>query len=358
MESTTIKQNIFESLSGIVLSNRNGIREQAKYELESLFAFCREGMETDSQKFLATILIKALNKNIHSETINENIYQKQYEVSQIQLFNILIDKFPYVKYSQQIINTAIVELIKKNDTVTIIDIGVGLGTQMANIIEMSKHLNHLKKLVIIGIEPFAEALSKAEERINAYHGKVPFEIEFVAVQDYAEHVNYNTLSRVQGTIIVNASLALHHIQSDAQRFETISKIKSISPAAFILTEPNVNHFEPDLYKRFQNCYNHFYSLFQVIDQLEIDNNEKNALKLFFGREIEDILGKPEQDRFEKHEPATHWISRLKENQFNINNELLRLPNGLQTGVEIKYHNEGFLGFTFDKETALAVIYAN
>ncbi len=358
MNSTIAKPDLFLSLSGLIDKNLNSIRPDAKNELESLFAYCREGMETDSQKFLATILIKALNKTIQSESINENIYQKQYEVPQIHLFNILIEKFPYVKYSQQIINTAIADIIKKNEEVTIIDIGVGLGTQMVNIIELSKEFSHLKKLRIIGIEPFEEALNIAEAKINSWQGKVPFTLDFVAVKEYAEKVDFTSFKTLEGTVIVNASLALHHIQSDAQRNATIANIKSIKPAAFILTEPNVNHFEPSLYRRFTNCYHHFYSLFQVIDQLEIDNNEKNALKLFFGREIEDILGKPEKDRFEKHEPATHWIKRLQENQFTIQNELLVIPANLKLGVEIKYHNEGFLGFTFDQETALAVIYAN
>jgi len=332
---------------------------QVKEEIESFFAFCKEGMDTDSEKLLATLLIKALNQRIRSEFIGENIYLGRYEVSQIQLFNILIEKFPFVRFSQQIANNAIVKEMEDTEEATIVDIGIGQGKQMLNIIEQAKHLHELKKLHIVGIEPFAEALAKAEEMILTCNGKAPFEITFTPISGAVEDLDFTVLQNLRGKIIVNASLALHHIQSGSQRTETITKIRQINPDAFILIEPNVNHYEPDFFTRFKNCYHHFYSIFQVIDRIEnIDMTDKNALKLFFGREIEDIIGKEEKDRYEKHEPAAHWIERLRNNQFSIQTNFLQSPVEAGCGVEIAYHKEGFLGFTFQQETVLAVIYAN
>ncbi|TNE63717.1 MAG: hypothetical protein EP344_04290 [Bacteroidetes bacterium] len=355
---TTTQMDVFDTLCEIMRQFPDNYNAETKYRMEALFASCVEDMETDSQKLLATLLIKALNKKIHSESIGENIYLNKYEISQIQLFNILIEKFPFVKYSQQITNNAILEVIRQNTEVTIIDIGIGQGTQMVNVIESAKQLTHLKKMVIVGIEPFEDALRQAETVINSYAGKVPFEIEFTGIHGFAENVDFSAIPQLSGAVIVNASLALHHIQSARQRSETIARIKKINPAAFILIEPNVNHYEPDFYTRFINCYNHFYSIFQVIDRIDISQNDKNALKLFFGREIEDIIGKEEKDRYEKHEPATHWIGRLRENNFSVKNEFLHPPVRSVYGVEIDSHAEGFLGFTFEKETVLAVIYAN
>lgn len=354
----TTQMNIYQSLNKLMQLNSENFNAESKAELESLYSYCREGMDRDSQKFLVTLLLNALNKRLSADSLNENIYEKKYEVSQIQLFNILIDKFPYVKYSQQIINNAIVDIIRQHSELTIIDIGVGLGTQMVNVIEKCKNLPHLKKLVIVGIEPFEDALKVAEERVKDYREKVLFDVEFVALKEYIEKVDFSTIEKVSGKVIVNASLALHHIQTQEQRNHVIAGVRKLSPAAFILTEPNVNHFEPDFYARFKNCYNHFYSLFCVIDKLEISEDEKNGLKLFFGREIEDILGKSESERFEKHEPATGWIEKLKANHFMINTHRLPAPPEKPCDVEIKHHPEGFLGFTYNNETALSVIYAN
>lgn len=355
--TATASPDIFESLCRVMKMYPSNLNDRIKAETEALFAHCREGMDSDSQKLLATLLIKALNKKIGSESIDENIYSKKYETPQIQLFNILIEKFPFVNISQSLTNQAIVEAIGESPEVTIIDIGIGQGTQMLHIIESAKSLPGLKKMHLVGIEPFADALSRAEENIKSRREQVPFDLVFTSIHDYAENVDFSAIEGLYDKIIVNASLALHHIQSDAKRTETIANIKKINPAAFLLIEPNVNHFEPDFFARFQNCYNHYHALFQVIDRLDIAQNDKNALKLFFGREIEDVIGKDEKDRFEKHEPALRWIERLHETGFSLGNPFRAYPRRTDTGVEITYHPEGFLGFTFDKETVLAVLCA-
>lgn len=330
-----------------------------RHEIESFFAYCMEGMENDSEKLLATLFLKALNKKINSEYIGENIYLGKYEIAQIQLFNILIEKFPFVKFSQHITNSAIVEQMQGCAEVTLVDIGIGEGMQVVNIIELAKNLPQLRSLHVVGIEPFGDALIKAQETILGYNDRAPFEISFTAVHDAVENVDFSAIRNVGGKIIVNASLSLHHIQSDELRLKTINRVKAINPAAFLLIEPNVNHYEPNFHARFINCYKHFYHIFQVIDRIEnISNTDKNALKLFFGREIEDIIGKEESDRFEKHEPASHWIERLKKSNFSINNDFLKAPVEAGCGVEINYRKEGFLGFTHGDETVLAVIYAN
>jgi hypothetical protein len=356
--SLTTHFNVHEQLSGFMKTAPN-FDGKTKKEIESFFAYCMEGMDNDSEKLLATLIIKALNKKINSEFIGENIYLGKYEISQIQLFNILIEKFPFVKFSQHITNTAIIEEMKGCQEVTLVDIGIGQGTQVMNIIEKAKYLPQLRKLNVVGIEPFADALAVAERNILAMNEKVLFEINFTGINDFVENVDFTTIPNVSGKVIVNASLALHHIQSDLSRSETINRVKDMNPGAFILIEPNVNHYEPDFYQRFKNCYRHYHHVFQVIDRIEdISNSDKNALKLFFGREIEDVIGKEEKDRFEKHQPATHWIEMLKENNFTIKNDFLKDPVEAGCGVEINYHREGFLGFTHGDETVLAVICAN
>lgn len=357
--NATVAPTIYSTLSRFMKLSPAEFGAEKKREIESFFAHCMEEMDNDSQKLLATLLIKALNKRINSESIGENIYLGKYETSQIQLFNILIEKFPFVKYSQQIANSAIVRAMEGHEEATIVDIGIGQGTQMVNIIEMAKELPGLKKLHIVGVEPFGEALARAEETILSFNGQVPFKVEFTGIHDAVENVDFARAGYLAGIVIVNASLALHHIQSAEQRDATIARVRQLNPDAFMLIEPNVDHYEPEFHTRFANCYNHFHALFQVIDRLEnVSANDKNALKLFFGREIEDIIGKEEGDRFEKHEPAYHWIDRLAKNRFSIKNDFLPAPLDPGCGVEIKFHPEGFLGFTFEEETALAVIMAN
>jgi SAM-dependent methyltransferase len=289
---------------------------------------------------------------------HENLYLRNYQVSQIQLFDILIARLPYVKYSQAIVNSQIVEILAGLQEATLFDIGIGLGTQVRNILHQCKDMKGLKKLVVVGIEPGEDALKTAEQSILALQPEMPFTIEFKGFHGFAENMELTTIDYGTSNIIVNASLALHHIQSDEKRTSVLEQIKSLNPAGFFLIEPNVNHFEPSFMKRFYHCFNHFYALFKTIDGLDIHANEKSALKLFFGREMEDIIGKPEAERFEKHEPAITWIARLRQLNYAIKSNLLNLPVSHESGVRIASHNEGFVGFTFEKETVLSIIYAS
>src|SRR5690606_18749845 len=216
-------------------------------------------------------------------------------VSQIRLFDILIHQFPFVKYSQAIANDAMIKVMRQQEQVCIIDIGIGLGTQMLHILERAKELEHLRKLTLIGIEPFENALCTAEEKIMQYKNQVGFELEFIAVREYIERTDLSTFADVNSAMIVNASLALHHIKTEADRNWVISAIHALQPKAFLLIEPNVNHFTNDLATRMLNSDDHFLGVFRVIDRLDASAEDKTGLKLFFGRELEDILSKADDD---------------------------------------------------------------
>jgi SAM-dependent methyltransferase len=270
---------------------------------------------------------------------------------------MLIKKFPFVTISQQIVNGAILNEMQDCSEVTIIDIGIGQGTQMANLIELATDLPVLKKLHVVGIEPSSAALANAENALKLLAEKAPFAIQFYGVNAFAENFDFKIPAPKSDKIIVNASLALHHIQTSENRFATLQKIKNLQPAAFFLIEPNVDHFEPNFYRRFQNCYQHFYSIFQVIDKLDLKPDYKNAFKLFYGREIEDIIGKQDNSRFEKHEPAFRWIEKMNRTGFELNTNYFDFPVETPIGLKIAMHPERFLGFTYGTETVLAIMYA-
>ena len=91
--------------------------------------------------------------------------------------------------------------------------------------------------------------------------------------------------------------------------------------------------------------------------MSIDKQERTALKLFFGREIDDIIGNQFQERYERHEPADMWIYRLKKAGFSITNHF-ELPDKIDSNhIRIAYNDKGFLGFTHENETILAIIHA-
>lgn len=333
---------------------------EEKIEIDTLLSHCLDGLSDDSEKFLSTLFIRSLKSYIGETSVNEHIYLKNYEIPQIQLFDILIRKFPFVNMGHEVTNAAIINLLKNKTEATILDIGIGQGTQIKKLLSALPETGSLKQIRIIGIEPFSDALKRTEFSLRQEFDHLPFRTEFIGICKFIEDLEASEISKIidnHPNLIINASLALHHIQTLEKRNQVIRNLRQLNPIAFFLTEPNVDHFEPDFYRRFQNCYRHFHHIFQVIDLLNIETIDKNGLKLFFGREIEDIIGKNNIDRFEKHEPAFRWIEKLKHNGFSVNNSLFtELPN-IYGGVRMILDQEGYLGFSYETETILLIICA-
>lgn len=361
---TLVQPDIFQSLRKLVSMKENQFDANVLEDMQSLFAFCNEGMDSDSKKMLGVIILNALNKRINSRIKEEHIYLKQYDIPQIQLFNLLIEKFPFVKLSQQIVNATILKELKKHEEVTLIDIGAGQGVQLMHILEQAAEnakkeaVQTLKKLVVVAIEPFEDALIQCNERVALFKSKAPFEVEIISIHDFAENIDFKNIPGITKHVVVNASLALHHIPSQVARFRTFDNVRAINPAAFILIEPDVDHFEPSLQRRFENCFRHFHSVFCEVDQLDATQDEKNALKLFFGREIEDIIGKKDEDRFERHERGKEWANKLRLSNFQLSTSKLDVSVGASANVNIVKHAEGFIGLTYGSEPGLSIICAN
>ncbi|MCG8699938.1 MAG: GRAS family protein, partial [Bacteroidales bacterium] len=89
----------------------------------------------------------------------------------------------------------------------------------------------------------------------------------------------------------------------------------------------------------------------------IAEKEKNGLKLFFGREIDDIIGRDNNERFEKHEPAYRWIEKLILAGFKIHDGFYQANNHVLDGMRLSMKRNGYLAFQCRSETVLAVICA-
>ncbi|MBN2486034.1 MAG: hypothetical protein JXB34_08665 [Bacteroidales bacterium] len=352
---------IYDALGLIMSYYPNHFTEQAKVEIETLLDHCLETLHDDSEKFLSTLIIKALRKMIGTSGIDEHIYLKRYEITQIELFNILIKEFPFVKWGHEIANTLICNKLKDSENAIIVDIGIGQGIQMVHLLQKLNSLPKIKNVTIIGIEPFIDALEATGENFSRLKSQVNYNLHFEPWNIFIENIKEATfaekLAPFNGEIIINASLALHHIQTLDNRLQVMSVLRSPSPKGIVLVEPNIDHFEPDFNRRFHNCYQHFYHIFQVIDNLNIDQYTKNGLKLFFGREIEDIIGHKNSERYEKHEPAFRWIEKLIHGGFAVQNNFLEKLPEVGSGIDLYFNESGYLGFRYKSETVLSVIYA-
>lgn len=301
--------------------------------------------------------LDALYTRVNKNREEEHIYLKQYEVPQINLFELLIQHYPPVNAIQQYTNDTITEVFRTAGEGVLVDIGIGTGYQITRLIPRLKaEAPYLRELTIIGIEPNAEALDRAAEDIRSLSSE-NLRIRFIPVNKFAEELNlvhflkeYNLTGR---TLVINASFALHHIRAFEDRLVLFQKIKKMNPDLFILSEPDSDHYTPDLCQRFKNCFNHFKIVFRLIDTLDLSRDEKQALKLFFNREIEDILAG--SDRVEKHSRTSLWLELMAMTGFTPQNYPFSEKIINTQGLEARWYPRGYWGLDFESETSISVL---
>lgn len=341
----------------------NQLLDKEKVLLNEIYSESLEDSENPESLFNYSIA-KAMRKHFESGQANEHIYLQKFEIPQIRLFELLIQQFPLANLSQHCVNTLLADALAVHTNPVLMDIGIGTGMQVCNIIErlLQDPNCRIKNLTVVGIEPYGEALNATHQNITNISQSASFGIKLITKEAFIEKMTLDEISQLlpdnYDGLYVNASFALHHIQTAEDRKLVFENLKTLKVDAFVLSEPNSNHFEKNYQKRFENCINHYGTLFRIIDTLSITNQEKAALKLFFSREIDDVLGNSEQIRVEKHYATEQWISIFEETGFELKKPKARFDyeelNGtiLQTNLPNRYSTE------FKGEEITSLFWAN
>jgi hypothetical protein len=143
----------------------------------------------------------------------------------------------------------------------------------------------------------------------------------------------------------------------AGRDEVFDRIHALDPAAIVLCEPNADHHTHSFFRRFESAWDHFSRTFHLIDQLDVAPRDRRAMKLFFTREIEDIVANDEAQRCERHEPVAAWVSRVTRNGFAAATDLADAARVPMSHIATSVH-DGWVGLDFDGVTLVAIVCAS
>jgi hypothetical protein len=267
---------------------------------------------------MAEALLRRIDRNLVEA---KNIYLQRFEISQIDLFYLMTQGNPLVAESHRIANQLLASGLKAHKEAVLIDIGIGKGIQIeALLARLERDPGDLKSLHIVAIDPNPDNLQKATERLLASPARGKFEISVRANQGLIEDLTESELrsftADLPQTRIINSAYTLHHTMhatGDSQRRGQILRMVASAwqPELFTLVEPNADHDTENLPKRLHQCWEHFGTTFEMVDEAPIDPVQKFLIKeQFFGREIRDIFGVSDTFRCERHEPIDTWLLRL------------------------------------------------
>ncbi len=317
-------------------------------------------VQNNDQDLLDILFLKAIKHKLDGTgTERQHIYLEQSSIPQIVLFDILVHKMPFVVQGHRLVNEEIALILEEKEHAVLIDVGTGHGLQMVRLLDRLQKNQNLRHLTIIAIEPFAEALRSARQSIETAAAAMHFQVHLHTLENLIETVDPEEieafLPEQRDVMIVNSAFTLHHILRSGSRQQFFRQMHDFQADYIFLLEPHSGHFTDDWQERVINAYTHYGAVFRVIDQLDITEQERKGLKLFFGREIDDVAGESDHQRFERHEEGCRWLRYMEQSGFAAA-VFTRVPADLpRPSIQFVTDERNYLRMIHDNITILSVI---
>jgi hypothetical protein len=352
----------YATLLAVVHETLAGRTENARALLATLVDHLDDGAHGEDLQYY--IFASALSKRLESEKGAEiNLYLRQFEKTQISLFNLLAQHLPTVALAGPLANEVLAGYVGGQDEVTLLDVGIGSGRQEVALLYLLATQRRLpRKLNVIAIEPDAGSLLEAGFALAEAAETLGMELEFHPVHKVVEELDeedWRMFGSFGTPLVVLGAFAVHHVRSAPgmrARDDLFRRLRALEPDAVVLCEPSSNHDSPSLLERFEASWNHFGLTFRLIDGLDVGDREKATMKMFFAREVEDILANAEESRCERHEPVDAWVRRFREAGFTpcVEWDMVGRPTGGPVRVAAR---DGYLGLDYGDETLVAILCA-
>ncbi|WP_304466050.1 GRAS family protein [Vitiosangium sp. GDMCC 1.1324] len=320
-----------------------------------------DAVAEDMQYFLfATALARRLGVG---DAQRMNLYLRRFELPQIALFNLVAERLPMVNLAGRIANDVMCRLFAGHEEASLLDVGLGMGRQEVALLRTLKARGTaLRRLTVVAVEPDGDSLRTAEAALLGVARELGIALHFRGIPKVIEALDeddWRLLGDNPGPRVVHAAFALHHMAAGADRQELFHRLRAVEPSAVVLVEPNSDHATDSLPERFHNVWHHFSHNFDLVDELDLPPRERNGIKLFFGRELEDILGVvDDSQRYERHERVETWLERLRHAGFSPASALLlegswSFPH---PSVHVR-QGPGYVGVGYREEMLVPVICA-
>lgn len=279
------------------------------------------GPSLSSDKLIAHIIADAMLRRMdHRLVESKNIYLESFDISQIELFYAMTKGYPQVPKAHDIANQYLAHELAQHERASFVEIGIGRGLQVKGVIErLAQAPGKLRDLTVLAIDPDVGNLTASRVLLEGLTN-LPFAFRVHMKEGLLERfdrADFADLAHTAGDVtVMNSAYTIHHtvhpLNNQSLRTDLFRSLReAFRPRLFTLVEPNANHDTEHLGSRLKACFEHFGTVFDLVDRSGLTPEEKFVIKeKFFGREIRDIFGTSDAFRCERHETVDSWLLRL------------------------------------------------
>lgn len=239
---------------------------------------------------------------------------------------VLFEVCPCFKFGFMAANEAIMEAIKYEKKVHIIDFDINQGNQYINLIQsLGKQRGKSIHLRLTGVDdpesvqrPIGglKNIGQRLEMLAELNG-LPF--EFKALPTRTPLVTPEMLDcRAGEAIVVNFAFLLHHLPDESVstinlRDQLLRMVRSLNPKLVAIVEQDVNTNTTPFLSRFSEAYSYYSAVFESLEAtLPRESQDRiNVEKQCLARDIVNIIACEGEERIERYEVAGKWRARMQ-----------------------------------------------
>lgn len=238
---------------------------------------------------------------------------------------ILFEVCPCFKFGFMAANAAIMEAIRHERKVHIIDFDINQGNQYINLIQsLAKQDGKPTHLRLTGVDDPESVqrpiggLRNIGQRLKALAEYLGVPFEFKAVPASTPLVTPEMLEcQAREALVVNFAFQLHHMPDESVstinlRDQLLRMVKSLNPKLVTIVEQDVNTNTSPFLSRFSEAYSYYSAVFESLEAtLPRDSQDRiNVEKQCLARDIVNIIACEGEERIERYEVAGKWRARM------------------------------------------------
>jgi hypothetical protein len=148
---------------------------------------------------------------------------------------------PMLRNAYQLAVGAIFEAVRDQESARVLDVGVGSGAQLAELLALLRMREHrVRRIELVGLDLVDEFLGRAGERIAQDGQLEDTEVVYVPVHGRIEELDEAQVREIRGTsglVAANATIALHEVPGEC-KLAALRSLRRLAPAHLMVAEWN------------------------------------------------------------------------------------------------------------------------